>query len=609
LDWHRDWYAANGPERFPRQVYQGPGGRWNLTIEEKKRLLLAHIFGVDIDSQAVEVTKLSLLLKVLEGESQDSMERQRRLFHVERALPDLSSNVKCGNSLVGPDFFQGRQLALFDDEEVRRVNAFDWPAEFPAILGPKVPAKRRGFDVVIGNPPYLKEYTDRLPFHDMEGTRLEEYYQGKMDLWYVFACLAIDLLRNGGLHSFIATNNWPSNAGASKLRHKLLKETVLLRYVDFGTYKVFKSAGVNTGIYLLKKATPEGNKQTPTYSRIDQTGVSEEAVAACLEKDQFKVPIGHTFVATVTAGGHSPFRFADATVQRVLDKMQQGKSPHLGENDVAQGMVLPQEFVTSKQLEKIKGHHVRLGEGIFLLSRAEARNIAKTEKEKALVKPFYTSNQLHRYFAAPDNSLWVLYTTRAIEHEPGYGSIKRHLDRLQPIITSSNKPYGIHRARDPWFFEGTKILGLRKTAAPHFTYVDFPCYVTQTFNVIKPRAAVFDLRYLAGVLNSRVAFFWFLKAGKVQGEQLQIDIEPLLRFPLPELELPKLSDKSRHDQMVAVVERMLDLNKRLAGVKGEDERVRFQRLIDATDREIDALVYDLYGLTADEICIVEEATG
>ena len=82
---------------------------WRLTTAERKRILLNNIYGVDIDSQAVEVTKLSLLLKVLEGENEETINQQLKMFH-ERALPDLGSNIKCGNSLIGPDFFEGQLI-------------------------------------------------------------------------------------------------------------------------------------------------------------------------------------------------------------------------------------------------------------------------------------------------------------------------------------------------------------------------------------------------------------------------------------------------------------------------------------------------------------------
>jgi hypothetical protein len=133
LDWHRDWYAADSPVEHTKELYQGPHGGWRLTTAEKKRILLNNIYGVDIDPQAVEVTKLSLLLRVLEGESSDTLERQRRLWH-ERALPDLADNIKCGNSLIGPDYYDGRQLTMFDDDESYRINVFDWNTAFPKTM-------------------------------------------------------------------------------------------------------------------------------------------------------------------------------------------------------------------------------------------------------------------------------------------------------------------------------------------------------------------------------------------------------------------------------------------------------------------------------------------
>ena len=158
LDYYLRWYSEHQPEKHTQAVYQTPspnhplpgvqagqGGGWRLTIAEKKRILTTHIFGVDIDRQAVEVTKLSLLLKVLEGESDETLGQQLTLF-AERALPNLDNNIKCGNSLIGPDYFTGQLLP--DADELRRVNPFDWATQFPDAM------KAGGFDCVIGNPPY-----------------------------------------------------------------------------------------------------------------------------------------------------------------------------------------------------------------------------------------------------------------------------------------------------------------------------------------------------------------------------------------------------------------------------------------------------------------------
>jgi len=138
LDWHLECYAKNTRKwaagKEPR-IYQDRHGAWRLATSERKRILLANIHGVDIDTQAVEVTKLSLLLRVLEGENAETLGKQFNLFH-QRALPDLDGNIKCGNSLIGPDFYQGRQTD-FDQEENYRINAFDWNTEFPQIMAPR----------------------------------------------------------------------------------------------------------------------------------------------------------------------------------------------------------------------------------------------------------------------------------------------------------------------------------------------------------------------------------------------------------------------------------------------------------------------------------------
>ncbi|KAF0106483.1 MAG: hypothetical protein FD146_2574 [Anaerolineaceae bacterium] len=144
LDWHANWYAAHEPDRWAAgkdpAVYQADKGEWRLTTAEKKRILLDNIFGVDIDPQAVEVTKLSLLLKVLEGAS------GQLTLGLERVLPDLEDNIKCGNSLIGPDYFEGRMFV--EEEEQYRVNPFNWQRAFPHVFA------MGGFDAVIGNPPY-----------------------------------------------------------------------------------------------------------------------------------------------------------------------------------------------------------------------------------------------------------------------------------------------------------------------------------------------------------------------------------------------------------------------------------------------------------------------
>ena len=200
LDWHRDWYEKDGAEKHAKgkqpKLWQGKGGVWRLTTGERKRILTNNIYGVDIDSQAVEVTKLSLLLKVLEGESDQTLQTQ--LFH-ERVLPDLGRNIKCGNSLIGPDFYEQQSLSL-DDIERARINIFDWEKEFSEIM------QVGGFDAVIGNPPYVRQ--ESLAAIKSYLQRVYECYDGVADLYAYFMEKGVKLLRTGGLFSIIVSSSF-----------------------------------------------------------------------------------------------------------------------------------------------------------------------------------------------------------------------------------------------------------------------------------------------------------------------------------------------------------------------------------------------------------------
>ncbi|HHS49872.1 MAG TPA: hypothetical protein ENN07_02030 [candidate division Zixibacteria bacterium] len=152
MDWHLEWFNNNDPEKWARgknpRLYMAANG-WLLTTAEKKRILLNNIYGVDIDRQAVEVTKLSLLLKVLENENKETIGKQLSLFK-ERALPDLGNNIKCGNSLIGSDFYEGKSRDMFSEDEQEKINVFDWERAFTEVFA------NGGFDTVIGNPPLAK---------------------------------------------------------------------------------------------------------------------------------------------------------------------------------------------------------------------------------------------------------------------------------------------------------------------------------------------------------------------------------------------------------------------------------------------------------------------
>lgn len=251
LDWHRDWYIKNGAEKNGKgknaTLYKAASGEWRLTIAEKRRILLAHIYGVDIDPQAVEVTKLSLLLKVLENEKADAIAAQMNFFHL-RALPDLGDNIKCGNSLVEHDFFKAAQTTLFSEVDSIKTNAFDWHREFPFK-----------FDAVVGNPPYGADYSDAE----------KEYFQnkfayrkGKPETYLFFIEQGMNLLKVSGVLGYIVPNAWLTNYYGLQMRTRLLETASIREISDLEPVKVFKKATVDTCIVIAQNVAPKRGGKT-----------------------------------------------------------------------------------------------------------------------------------------------------------------------------------------------------------------------------------------------------------------------------------------------------------------------------------------------------------
>ncbi len=245
LDWHQEWYIKDGAKKHARgresKLYSASSGDWRLTIQEKRRILLTHIFGVDIDQQAVEVTKLSLLLKVLEDENADVIASQMNLFNM-RALPDLGNNIKCGNSLITHNFYETRQASLFSEERRVKINAFDWEDEFGF-----------SFNAIVGNPPYGGDYNEeeKIFFQDKYS-----YKRGKPETYLFFFEQGLRLLSPGGMLGFIVPNAWMTNFYGLQMRALLLDNFAISEVSDLEPVKVFKAATVDTCIVIPKNESP-----------------------------------------------------------------------------------------------------------------------------------------------------------------------------------------------------------------------------------------------------------------------------------------------------------------------------------------------------------------
>ncbi|EPR0514839.1 DUF7149 domain-containing protein [Campylobacter jejuni] len=657
----------------------------------KKDIIENNLFGVDINPNSCEITKLRLWIELLKHSFYQSFDDEN--YHDLKTLPNIDINIKCGNSLVSyfetgkslshyPNikerinkykrivkdykegfyidkshinqeiknlkisfknfcfadkfkkemkgfndkcekyskkygnflavddenlkFFVSANLTLFDFDEKEATkefanlkkeydnifnlesnHPFEWRFEFPEILDDD--GNFKGFDLIIGNPPYIKEAENKELFTNTKKLRT---YQGKMDIWYHFVGRGFDILKNNGYLAFIATNNWVTNSGAKKLRNIVLEESQILSLVDFSSFMVFDSASIQTMIMSFQKTKPPKNYEFHFAKITTQTPIYEDALS--LLKNE-KTQNNEILKINLT-----PKKFIDKTLnftksdyEELFNKIQKYGKFYLEEREVAQGIVYPQENINKKSLE-ILGNNFYLGQGIQKLTNEEVENLNLLKNEKILLKPIFESDNIQKYFVKRYNYFWVIYTNSSFKNPNSmddYPNLKKHLDKFQNVITSDNKPYGLHRARDEKFFTGSpRIVALRKCVGePKFSYVDFDCYVSATFYVIKTQRI--NVKYLTAILNSKLIAFWLKHKGKMQGNNYQIDKEPLLNIPIVTI---NSKNQKIADELINLVDEILK-------AKEQDKNANTSPL----EEKINNMVYKIYNLTEEEIKTIE----
>jgi len=573
LNWYRDQYVKDNPQKWAKGrkpcIYQGPGGEWRLTTEERKRILLHNIYGVDIDPQAVEVTKLSLLLKVLELEEN----QQLSLIH-KRVLPDLGDNIKCGNSLISSDFYNEVQLDMLNEDEVYRVNAFDWEKEFPEIM------KSGGFDAVIGNPPYVRQ--EALGEIKTYFKKHYQVYNGIADLYVYFIEKAIALLSSNGWFGFIVSNKWLRANYGQALRQWMNKQGIE-DILDFGDLPVFKKATTYPCILSIKKAAPKKNFYATQVKDLEFTDLSEY-----VKQNRYKVQ-----QTSLDEGGWS---LADERTQTLLEKLRKTGVP-LG------------KYIKSEIYYGIK---TGLNEAFVIDSVTRDNLIAEDSKSAELINPFLLGRDIKRY-QQPSTDRYLILIPKGWTGL-NIGSGKNPWKVLQdnyPAIASHLKPFAQEAKKrfdkgDYWWelracdyymvFEKPKILLPDISQRGNFALDAVGNFYCSNTAYLISNADI----YLLGILNSKlITFFYRNLLASYRGGYLRFFFQYMVQIPIK-------STKKTFNNVVNLVERMIDLHKQLASAKHPQDKNVLQRQIETTDHQINRLVYELYGLTDEEIAIVEK---
>ncbi len=542
LNYHRDWYVDNDPKKHTKKIYQGRGGQWFLTIAEKKQILLNNIFGVDIDSQAVEVTKLSLLLKVLEGESQETL----RLFH-ERALPDLGNNIKCGNSLIGPDFYEslapapvagGSHETTIPNDLYRKINPFDYKAEFPHIFKTKNP----GFNAIIGNPPYGGTIHPETKRYLSEHYATAEY---QFDTFPLFIEKGLILLRKNGLWSMIVPNTLALNARCPNTRKLVLKHNI--ERVRHFNYKVFPAATVDTEIWVIRKALLAS-------SQIVQVEI------ASAEGSIKSFPTAQS--AWISRQAEIFNVCVDPMRARLWKRLTEKYSSLQLSAKVTQGC---------KPFQKGKGKPPQTREVV------NTKPFVSHEKQSEDWRPLLAEKLMNRYRITWNQNYWIKFGEWLAE----------------PRLSAN--------------YDAQEKIVIRQTGDSLVATLDRDKFIVRdNLYTLLPISNI-NCRFLLGLINSKLLNFCYNCINPERGEALaQVKAVHVRKLPICTIDFDNPADKAKHDRMVKLVDRMLDLHKRLAKAKVPAEKTRIQRQINTTDNQIDKLTYNLYNLTQEEIKIIEK---
>ena len=614
--------------------------RANTAIDYIRKLgvIQRSIFGVDIQESAVEISRLRFFLSLIVDQSIDSDKKDRGI----QALPNLDFKFVSANTLISLPKGGTWEDSGLEDQYIKKLKIYFGQffsshgeekkdlafkitqaqkslantmrkGSFKAGIADKIadwePFSHKatdwfdpewmfgvteGFDIVIGNPPYIGEKGHKDIFEALKKSSLgEKFYQGKMDIFYFFFHIGLDLLKPGGVLSYITTNYFTTATGGTKLRLDLKMRSDILELINFGELKVFKSAaGQHNMITILQKKSFDSQNKKAKTSITQNTGyIGQSVVKDILElKDHnteyFKIPQDSLY----DKNGY--IKLTAGEIDTVLDKMIEVSIYDLGNIcNINQGIVTGADKVTAKHLRE-HSWDKEVGDGIFVLSKEEVKSI----KGKRYLKNWYKNSDIKRFNVNTDTNQKLLYIDNdfdeleldIVEHLEQF---KKNLQKRREVHKGSRRWFELWRAREEHIFEGEKIVSPQRSKVNTFGYNNTEWYAaSDVFFITKPKYK-FSLKVLVGILNSKIIYQWLYYRGKRKGYMLELTAKPLSEIPIPDID--EVTKQNIAKQIEALVDQILEAKQNYPEA-------------DTTNLEsqIDELVMDLYDLTEEERDIV-----
>ncbi|WP_432409252.1 Eco57I restriction-modification methylase domain-containing protein [Wukongibacter sp. M2B1] len=536
--------------------------------EEKKWILENNIYGIDIQLSPLEMIALKYIDMFAEYE--------------DFSIDSLSLNFYLKNSILGEEIFMEPEISKVID--------------------------RGGFDIVIGNPPYVGEKGNKELFEDIKKYEFgKKYYEAKMDYFYYFIYRGIDILKDGGVLSYITTNYFITADGAKKLRRFFKYEVSFSEIINFNEYEVFKAAkGQHNIIFTITKGADENKPINVKYvknHKLQRNEINELINNKEVNNDDVSNYMLDNQQNLYESNGNIMI-FPNGKYSEIIKKIKSHCDLKLGNLcNVNQGIVSGADKVTARMIdvklksEMIKKYNINVNEGIFVLNKEEISNNQISNCK--LLKPFYKNSDIKKYFTNKSTDKFILYfTDKNISNDEFCFVIQEHLRKYKDIMElrretkkGIRKWFALQWSRDQSIFEGPKIVVPHRAIKNNFGYNVDPWYASADVYFITTNSEKVDIKLLLGILNSKVTYFWLYNMGKRKGNYLELYSSPLLEIPI-NLKL----DCSIREKIINMTDEILDYC----------EKNYNWEWIEEYQSKIDREIYKAFHFTKEEIEIIEE---
>ncbi len=434
---------------------------------------------------------------------------------IEKILIKLSNqSLSLGGSINIEDIFNNNSFKKIREKK----NYFLWNLYFIEIF-----QDREGFDIIIANPPYIKERDNKDKFAEISNTKWgAKHHQGKMDYWYFFLHLSIDLLKENGIVNFITSKYWLNSSGAKKLIKRIKNNLKFSDVVDIGNLKIFQNVAGHHIIHMYEK----------------QNSINYEFNYKKIENDLNSLKNNNNNLVSENKIKKSLDIYEEDEINFRENKIRI-KTHEILDNVVfsSQGLVQNPDKVNKKNSNK---YNLRLGDGVFVINDTELFSLKLTKQEEKFVKPFYDEKDINNYRLDKKTDQNVLYiTSKNCSSISKYKNLEKHLNKFKSImdnrrenISGKLKYFQLHWPRNEDFFLNEKIIIPSMSKRFNLAICDFPAYLGIGSNILIQKKENFPIKYIFCLLSSSFARYWFESKAKERGAGFDFTLKKVKNFPI-----------------------------------------------------------------------------